>query len=384
MYDLIIRGGTVIDCASGVLEKRDIFIKDGRIAAGGEGESEKVIRADGCYVTPGLIDSHIHLFRTGSNLGGRADLVCPSGGVTCAIDAGSAGLYNFDSFYNTDIRHSATTVKATLSTTTHGVQMPPYEEIQDPDFATPERVRPVFERYPDTLVGIKQRVHKEVTGPFGLHSLEQALKTAAQLRSEGYRCRLMVHFGDLGEGISVANVLELLAPGDVFTHIYRPANGTTIFGPDGRVLDCVKQARRRGVIFESGCARSHLSFASIQRAFDDGFAPQIISTDMIGKTFFWKPSGWLPLKMSIYLDYGMPLEEVVRAVTATPAQVYGLEKEAGSLAVGMPADVAVFRVEERPCPLEDLYGGSRTLRRLIVPMATVKGGAPVFEQIFLP
>ena len=283
-----------------------------------------------------------------------------------------------------DIRHSATTVKATLSTTTHGVQMPPYEEIQDPQFAAAERVRPLFERWGDVLVGIKQRVHGEVTGPFGLRSLEQASKTAAQLRSEGFRCRLMVHFGSLADGIGVSDVLDLLDPGDVFTHIYRPANGTTIFGPDGRVLDCVKRARERGVIFESGCARSHLSFASIDRAFADGFRPQIISTDMIGKTFFWKPSGWLPLKMSIYLDYGMPLEEVVRAVTATPAQVYGLEEEAGSLAAGMPADVAVFRVEQRPCHLDDLYGGSRTLERLVVPMATVKAGAVVFQQIYLP
>ena len=125
----------------------------------------------------------------------------------------------------------------------------------------------------------------------------------------------MVHFGPLADGVRLEDVLSILEPGDVMTHIYRPANGTTIFDEDGKVAECVRQARARGVILESGCARSHLSFESVRKAFADNFPPDIISTDMVGYTFYWKPSGWLMLKMSIYLNAGMSLADIVRAVT---------------------------------------------------------------------
>ena len=386
-YDILIRGGMVIDPASGTQEIQDIYVKDGRIvpppAPGTDASAEKVIPAEGCIVTPGLIDAHLHLFESGSQLGGRADLVCPPNGVTTAIDAGSAGLYNFRAFYEHDVVPSTTTVLATLSTTKGGVQMQPYEEIADPCFAAYDMVAPLFARWPDTLVGLKQRVHADVTREFGLKTLEQAAQTSRRLREEGYRSRLMVHFGPLDKGIALEDVVSLLSEGDVMTHIYRPANGTTIFDEDGKVAECIHAARKRGVVFESGCARSHLSFDSIRKAFADGFPPEIISTDMIGKTFYWEPSGWLPLKMSIYLEAGMPLEEIIRAVTASPARVYGLEKQAGSLRIGQPADIAVLRLIDRERTLDDLYGGSMTLHRLFVPMATVKNGAVVYRQIFL-
>lgn len=386
-YDILIRNGLVLDPANDVQQKQNVYIKGGRIAPPPADESavsaEKIIDAEGCLVTPGLIDAHLHLFESGSQLGGKADLVCAPNGVTTAIDAGSAGLYNFKAFYEHDVQPSTTTVLATLSTTKGGVQMAPYEEIADPLFASYDMVAPCFARWPETLVGIKQRVHADVTREFGLKTLETAGKTARKLRDEGYRCHLMVHFGPLAEDISLADVLSLLDAGDVITHIYRPANGTTIFDADGKVADCARQARRRGVIFESGCARSHLSFDSVRKAFADDFPPEIISSDMIGKTFYWKPSGWLPLKMSIYLEAGMPLYEIIRAVTQSPARVYGLEKQAGSLRPGQPADVAVLRLIDKEHHLDDLYGGQMTLHRLFLPMATVKNGAVVFQQIFL-
>lgn len=382
MYDLVIRNGTVLDPVQGTSEVRDLYIKDGRFAEPGcHGQAARELQADGCYVAPGFIDAHIHVNSGSSQLGIRADIICPPGGVTTAIDPGSAGIYNFRGFYEQEIVSSYTTIKATISPTKSGVQMAPHEEIVDPIFGTPERLRPFFERYGNTLVGIKQRINWEVTREYGLKSLEQSARTARSLREEGFRCHLMIHFGDLGETCTLAQALDLLEPGDVFTHIYRPAIGTTIFDEDGRVAECVKKARARGVIFESGCARSHCSFESIRKGFADGFRPDIISTDIVNYTAFYAPSGWLPLKMAIYLEAGMSLEDVVKAVTYTPARTWEILDEAGTLECGRPADVTIFRLEERHRRLEDLYGGSMELSRLLVPMATIKRGGVVFQQL---
>lgn len=385
MYDLIIKNGTVINPASALKRKMDIYIKDGLFVTHNtedRAESEKTIDAEGCLVTPGLIDSHIHLFEGGSELGGKADLICPPSCVTTAIDAGTSGLFNFKGFYENNIQRSCTTIKATIDTSPTGVQIPPYEEMQDPIFATPEKLRPLFRKYGNSLVGIKQRVHAEVTREFGLSALAQAAETSRILREEGYNCRLMVHFGNLAQGISVEDVVGLLAKGDVLTHIYR-TNGTTIFGEDNKVLSYIQKARERGVVFESGCARAHLSLVNMQKALAQGFTPQIISTDLIGKTFYWRPSFSLMFKMSIYLNAGMPVEEIIKAVTYTPASVYGLLDEAGTIESGKWADVAIFKIIDKDFLIEDLYGGTMQAQRVFVPMATVKCGKPVFQQIFL-
>lgn len=367
-YDLIIRNGSVIDPAAGTIQQRDVFVKNGVFAQADSDSqgNEKALReidASDCYVAPGFIDAHIHLNSTGSQLGIPADMICPPCCVTTAIDPGSSGLYNFQGFYEHEIVPSHTTIKAAISPTKSGVQLAPHEEIVDPVFGTPEKLRPFFEGYGQTLVGIKQRVNREVTGEYGLSSLEQSAKTARVLREEGFRCQLMIHFGDLGDKYTLSDVLNLLEAGDVLTHIYRPAIGTTVF--------------------ESGCARSHCSFESIRKGFADGFCPQIISTDIINQTAFFAPSGWLPLKMSIYLEAGMTLTEVVKAVTHTPAGVWGLFSEAGSMTTGSPADAAIFKLSSVHRRLEDLYGGAMDLHQLIVPMATVKKGNVVFQQITL-
>ncbi|SBW08611.1 hypothetical protein KL86DPRO_40141 [uncultured delta proteobacterium] len=263
-----------------------------------------------------------------------------------------------------------------------GVQMPPHEEIQDPAYCDFTKIRNNFLKYGDALVGLKVRVHEDVTGDYGLKALEAAGNVAGALRGEGFTCRLMVHFGNLAEGITLRDVLDRLAPGDVMTHIYR-TNGTTIFDDDGQIAACMVKARERGVIFESGCARMHCSLESIKKAMALGFYPNIISTDLIGATFFWKPSFSLAFKMSIYLNAGMPLADIVKAVTLSPAAAYNLQEQAGTLTPGRPADLAVFRIDDRPFQVDDLFGGSLTGDKLLVPMATVKAGSIVFQQVFL-
>ncbi|MDL2210771.1 amidohydrolase family protein, partial [Desulfovibrio sp. OttesenSCG-928-O18] len=301
-YDFIIKNGTVIDPGTGFVGKRDIYVKDGVVAKGdANAECPRIIDAEGCYVTPGLIDSHTHTYHGGNAMAGRPDIIFPPSCVTTALDAGSAGIGNMEGFYR-DRLVWATTVKAAVGASLNGVQDPPHEEMQDPACATPEAMLPVFRKYGDFLIGIKLRVHAHVTGQWRLDAIKQARETARILRGEGFRCRRMIHMGPFAKDVELADVLELLDEGDVITHVYRPENGATILDANGKVQSCAKEARARGVIFESGCGRSHFSLKSARKAFADDFRPQIISTDQVHYTFFYRPSGWLLLKASIYLN----------------------------------------------------------------------------------
>ena len=385
MYDLIIKNGRVIDPARGTDGVETLYIRGGVLAAPhhqGQAQAVREIDAAGCLVLPGLIDAHTHLFRGGSEFGAHGDLICLPNGVTTAIDAGSAGLYNFSAFCKGAIAQADTTIKALIHPSFTGVQGAPHEEVQDPALCTLEHLLPLFERHPHTLAGIKLRVHAHVTAGFGLAALEQGAKTARALRERGFSCRLTIHLGDLAPGITLADVLSLLEAGDVLCHIYRGGE-TTILTPDGAVHPAMLQARRRGVIFDTACSRPYLSLKVLAAAVEQDFLPDLISTDMTRRTMYWAPSFSLPYKMSLYCNGGVPLEKVIRAATAAPAAAYGLEGQAGSLAPGMPADVAILRELERPYTVDDLYGASLPCTRQLVPMATVKGGKPVFQQLFL-
>ena len=131
MYDLIIKNGVVIDPENNFLGVKTIYVKNGKFVERDADSSDSALRtidATGCYVTPGLIDAHIHVFEGGSQLGGKADLICPASGVTTCIDAGSAGLFNFKNFYEHNIICSTTTIKAAIEPSRYGVQIPPEEE----------------------------------------------------------------------------------------------------------------------------------------------------------------------------------------------------------------------------------------------------------------
>lgn len=163
MYDLIVKNGTVIDRRGHGDGARPL--RQGRLFVKGEpgAASTRTINAAGCYVTPGWIDAHMHLYEGSSSMSGRADIICPQGCVTTAIDGGSAGIATMEGFYRNRMAW-ATTVKAAVGANVSGVQNPPHEEMQDLVFVTPEAMRPKAPKYGDFLVGIKIRVHEHVTG----------------------------------------------------------------------------------------------------------------------------------------------------------------------------------------------------------------------------
>ena len=164
MFDIVIKNGRVIDFSSQTDEVKTIAIKEGRFVPFNPTEQiRKTIDADGCIVSPGFVDAHNHLFYGGTGLlSTKADISCLPNCVTCACDAGSTSIWNFESFYKTEIVNSLTNIIALLHPCITGVQLPPTEEIENPDYFNSDEIIQLFKKYPEVLRGLKIRMSKGV------------------------------------------------------------------------------------------------------------------------------------------------------------------------------------------------------------------------------
>lgn len=400
-YDIIIQNGRVIDPAQGSDGIKDLYIRDGLFVSSPPAEAgspaelgtsaaasanviaEKIIDAVGCIVAPGFIDAHNHVFYGGSgDLSTDADLICPPNCVTTVVDAGSTGISNFEAFYRDDIVPSITTIKALLHPCRNGVQLPPEEENENPDFFAPDKILRLFQAYPQVLRGLKIRMSRSTARNYGLAPFKAAQKIAAQIRDAGYHCGVYAHYSDLCGNVTMAQFMDSFQTRDIVFHFYHP-DGDSIFNPDGSIMDCVLRARERGVLFDSSRGRVNFSITNILKASRLGFYPDIISTDLVRKTIYRKPNFSILNSMSLFLNIGMPLPDVIRAVTYNPAMAYGLLETAGTLIEGRPADVAIIKGIAMEKEYADCYGGKISGNQLLIPMATVKDGQTIFQQIFM-
>jgi predicted amidohydrolase len=375
-YDLWIRSGLVVDPARGISQPGDVLISRGRIVAPPPGETadaEQVVDATGCLVLPGLIDFHAHLYPRGTEIGISPDASLLPLGVTTAVDAGSAGVGNYEVFSQSVIMPSLVRIKSYLNVAPTGLVTARYHENLDPKHFDAEKIAGLFERHRGELLGLKVRLGREIVGPLGLEPLTATLRIAEELH-----CPVVVHttnpVGGPGE------IADLLRPGDIFCHLFH-GTGSTIIGPDGRVLPQILAARERGVIFDAANGRSHFVFPVAETAIRQAFLPDVISTDLTVGTLFRPPVFGLPHVMSKYLAMGVSLMEVVAACTSTPARLLGLPGEVGTLAPAACADVAVVRREKRQVEFVDTKGERRIGHALLVPQLTVRAGRVVFRQL---
>ncbi|MDD4680449.1 MAG: amidohydrolase family protein [Clostridia bacterium] len=385
MYDIIIRNGRVIDHASNTDAIKDIFIKDGYIVDKNVNEkevkAEKIIDATGCIVTPGFLDSHTHLFWGGSgDLSTHADISCLPNCVTTGIDAGSTGVSSFESFYRSNIVNSETTIKVLLHPCITGVQVPPSEEEENPAWFKTERMRQLFDKYPDVLRGLKIRMSKGTAGVYGMEPIYKTQEIAQLIREDGHHCMLGIHFSDLADGVEMKEFVDSIRTGDILYHFYHPS-GNSIFNSDGSIMDCVLEARERGVLFDSARGRINFSIENILKASKLGFYPDIISTDLGRRTLYRKPNFSIINSMSLFLNVGMPIEDIIKSVTYTPSKAFGIENEVGAIKVNGIADVAIIKIINMRKTYGDTFGGSFEGEELIIPMATIKAGRTVFQQI---
>jgi len=374
-YDVWIRGGTVVDPARGLERTDDVFVCAGRIAAppaGGAAEAEQVIDATGCLVLPGLIDFHAHLYAGGTEIGVEPDLALLPQGVTTAVDAGSAGIANYEGFSSSVVASSLVRIKSLLNVSPAGLATIRYPENVDPRHYQPARAAELFSRHPGKLLGLKVRQSRSVVGPLGLAPLRATLRMA-----ESLGCPVVVHVTDPPG--SAGEIADLLRPGDVFCHVFHGMGGT-ILGSDGVILPEIHAARSRGVLFDTANGRTHFAFAVARQALAQAFLPDVISTDLVAHSLYRAPVFGLPHILSKYLALGVPLGVAVAACTATPARLLGMGGEIGTLAPGACADVAVFKQTAGPAEYLDALGERMVGRVLLVPQLTLRGGRIVFRQ----
>jgi len=375
--DLKIAGGTIIDPERGINAQGDVLIRGNTVveaAAGEIADAATTIDARGCLVLPGLIDFHAHLYAGGTESGVHADSALLPMGVTTAVDAGSCGSANYESFVRTVVAVSQVRIFSFINISPGGLICTRYAEQLDPQYYDEPRIAELFHRYRGQCLGLKIRLSKEIVGSLGSEPLERTLQIADRLG-----CSVTVH--TTNPPVPPDEIAGMLRPADVYCHMYQGV-GDTILGSDGKVRAGLYDARRRGVVFDSANGRKNFSFCVAREALAEGFPPDIISSDLTKKTLFSDFVFSLPFTMMKFLKLGMSIERVVAASTSVPARQIGMQGRLGTLAPGAFADVAIFRREKKqPLVVKDDSGDSITVEDWLVPQMTILGGRIVYRQI---
>jgi dihydroorotase len=368
-YDLLLTGGTVMNPATGIHQPMDVGVVGDRITeiapSLAQERAKKVLDVHGCYVTPGLIDFHVHSYWGVNPYGFNADPICLASGVTTAVDAGSSGPVNFLGFKKLVHEPSRTRMLAFVALAQHGVLNDP-GELENLKFADPDGAAQSVSDARSIGVGIKVRLHKKAVGDHGRDALRMAVRTGEACKSP-----VMVHIGNTG--ISMEEIVDTLRSGDVVTHCYTPQK-PSIVDEKGRLREAVRKAHERGVIFDVGHANGHFDFDLVRRAMGDGLLPDIISSDLHGRMGPGNPVVDMPTTMTKFLHLGLSLEQVVAACTINPARAIGWQDRLGGLEAGREADIAVLQLVDEPTRLRDCVGGEWNVNQRLAARWTIRRG----------
>jgi len=367
-FDLLIRGGEVVDPGGGHEGRFDVAITRGRIAAVDreipEDAAFRVLDASGQIVTPGLVDLHTHIFHKVTYWGIDPDPVASTSGVTTWIDAGSAGALTLPGLREFVVAPSRAGIKAFLNISNIGLVGENYE-CANAAYLDVDLFRRLADLNRDLVVGVKVRMGTPTVGDNGLEPLRLARRAA-----EECELPMMVHvaFGPP----DVEEVLALMRPGDILTHCF---TGLTmkIVDDGGRLYDFAERAWDSGVVMDIGHGTGSFAYATAEPLMAAGRRPDVISTDL-HQLSINGPAYDMPTTLSKFLHLGMTLPDVIRAATIRPAEVIGMEREVGSLRPGTRGDVALFRLLDGTFPLYDIWGEMREARQLLVNTLTIVGG----------
>lgn len=368
MLDLLIKNGHVIDPANNIDGVKDIAVYNGKIITYEPGEEAKhVIDASGKYIFPGLIDAHAHMFYQGTDIGIPADAMYLPTGVTAAIDF-SAGVSNWQLFKNAVISRNIVTIKSFLYVASAGLVTTSHHENINPKYFNPEKMNRLYHENRNTILGLKIRQSEELSDGLGIQPLIETVRIADKI---GDGCRVEVHCTNLP--VPTCEVLNILRPGDIFEHVYQGVKNT-ILDENGKLYPCIKEARKRGIIFDSAEGRKHGDYDVMLKAKEQGFIADMCSTDLVTGSMYRRPIFSLPNLMSRYICMGIPMKQVVKMTTETPAKLMNLEGKIGCLSEGAFADIAIFDWEDVKQTYKDWKGTSFVADKLLTPQMTIKRG----------
>ncbi len=367
MGKIAVTGARVIDVTTGELQARSLYLADGQVVEALDGVADREVDASGCFIAPGFIDLHTHVFNHELFGKGRlpADRIGVGQGVAVVVDAGSSGAPTIDAFPETVLATQATRVFAFINIGSPGLPGLGGGHASRPELCDLEGVVEAFDRHGDWLVGVKVLASQSHTGSFGLEAVKLARKAAELVNKP-----LMLHVGNAPPLID--DVLDLLRQGDIVTHTYHGKVGG-VLGYLDRIIPAFKEAVARGVIVDLGHGRSSFSFRVCEEALAQGMPLDCISSDLHqGNVDRYAVS--LARTMTKLRAMGMPLVDVVRRVTCNPARAIDIDRHGfGSLTAGKSTTATIFREREGEIRLEDATGESRTIDRFIEPLGVVMG-----------
>jgi dihydroorotase len=381
-YSIVIKGGHVIDPKNNIDEPMDIGVKDGKIVLVAKNIDEKegiqIVNAQGLYVTPGLIDIHVHVYQ-GVNpdqqyMNGPSSIT-PDGftfrvGVTTVVDAGCAGWRTFPDFKKQTIDRSQTRVLAFLNIVGEGMRGGPFEQnLKDME---PKVTADFARKNSNEIVGIKL-AHYSGRDWTPVKLAEEAGKLAD--------IPFMVDLGGANPPLSLDTLfMQVFRPGDIFTHCYAQLGNSRecLVDPQtSKVKPFVWEAQKRGIIFDVGYGGISLAYSQAIPAVKSGLYPDAISTDLHIGSMNGAMKDMLTT-MSKFMAMGMDLQSVIKASTWKPAQIIKRE-ELGSLSVGSEADIAILNIRKGKFGLFDYTGYKIETDKKLECEMTIRAGRIVYD-----
>ena len=381
MYDLLLKGGTVIDPAQDLRGALDVAVEDGKIARVAanipKSEARRVVDIPGKTVTPGLIDLHTHVFDGVAANGVHPDIAGVHAGVTTVVDAGSSGCATFSAFPRHILPKCETEVIPLLHICQTGLATNP--DIIAESSIDLESTLKVAREHRGLIKGIKARMVSPALEIFGMEMPRLAKRAA---RESGVP--LMVHIGDTTKRYDpnvIRELLPLLEPGDIVTHLFT-ANPGGVLDTNGKLVPEAKELAARGVWLDTAHGRMNFGFNVGRRVLDQGLTPHCISTDLTIPGRANTVHSMVEI-MARFLGMGFTLEQVIAMSTVNPARAIGEANRLGSLAVGRQADISVLEVRDGRWVVYDTLRDSMKIDKTVVPVLTVKRGR-VFEPEWGP